>query len=129
MPGVELGPGSKLALVDGFGPLFLVPPGTAAIQVGSNIRGADNGHGESIAQIFYFFLPPFHPHPWHSQSLGFQPFVHGFHGVDGFFRAFREVRVLKDGLSSDNEKAILPHPSLAKHTRRTPPRCGKEQLQ
>ena len=56
MPHVEFGPRREFSLVLRFHALFAIPPGAAAIEVGSNIRSADNGHGVSIAQIFYFFL-------------------------------------------------------------------------
>jgi hypothetical protein len=44
MLAVDLGPGGKLGLVLGFKPLFTIPPGAAAIQIISNVRGADYGH-------------------------------------------------------------------------------------
>jgi len=53
MPGVQLRSGSQFGLVFRGGTLLAIPPGTATIQVTSNLRRADCAHLPSIAQIFY----------------------------------------------------------------------------
>ena len=61
MLAVDLGPGGEFRLIFRLESLFAIPPSAAAIEVISNVRGADNRHvsppsvgpGEpSIAQIF-----------------------------------------------------------------------------
>jgi len=58
---VDFGPGRKFGLILGLKSLFFVPPGAAAVEIISNVRGADDSHfsplssdvrGLSIAQIF-----------------------------------------------------------------------------
>jgi hypothetical protein len=44
MPDMELGPGCEFSLVGRFDALFLVPPGTTAVEVGPNVGGTDEGH-------------------------------------------------------------------------------------
>ncbi len=53
MPFVEVCPSREFRLVFGGSPNLAVPPGAAAVQVISNLRGADRAHWQSIAQIFY----------------------------------------------------------------------------
>jgi hypothetical protein len=66
---VELGPRRQFGPVLGFQSLLAIPPGAPAVQVISNIRGADDRHSspfrvekESIAQIFYFEAPALRLH-------------------------------------------------------------------
>jgi hypothetical protein len=63
MLAVDFGPCGELGLILRFEALFLVPPGAAAVEIISNVRGADDWHfsplilqvgRSSIAQIFYF---------------------------------------------------------------------------
>jgi len=49
---MDFSPGRKFGFVLGLESLFFVPPGAAAVEVISNIGGADHGHRQSIAQIF-----------------------------------------------------------------------------
>ena len=56
VPFVQFRPGRKLGLILGRRPIFPIPPGAAAIQIGADFRGADGAHGPSIAQIFYFLI-------------------------------------------------------------------------
>ena len=45
MLAVDLGPGGKLGLILRFESLLAVPPGAATVEIVSNVRRADNGHG------------------------------------------------------------------------------------
>ena len=49
---VEFGACRHFGLVLGFDSLLLVPPGAAAVEVVSDVGGADDSHRRSIAQIF-----------------------------------------------------------------------------
>jgi hypothetical protein len=54
---MEFGPCREFDLILGFDSLLAIPPGAAAIEIISNVRGADNRHINglrklSIAQIF-----------------------------------------------------------------------------
>ena len=53
VPLVEFRSSRKFRLILGFDSIFAVPPRAAAVEVGSNFRGADRSHLQSIAQIFY----------------------------------------------------------------------------
>src|SRR5829696_1182091 len=44
---VEFSPGGEFNLIFRFDPLFAIPPGTATVQITSNVRGADNRHSFS----------------------------------------------------------------------------------
>ena len=56
MLSVEFGPGGEFRLVLRFNPVLAVTPGAATIQITSDVRSANDGHGQSIAQIFYIKL-------------------------------------------------------------------------
>ena len=49
---VEFGPSVEFRFVPGLDTGLTVPPGAAAVEVGSDLRGANGAHGRSIAQIF-----------------------------------------------------------------------------
>ena len=57
MLGVEVGPCRQLGLVRRFDSLFFVPPGAAAIEIGSNFRSTDNVHKWEYSTNFLFFIP------------------------------------------------------------------------
>jgi len=56
MLAMDLGPGGHFSLILGGNSLLVIPPGTATVEIISNVRRAGDGHGfrQSIAQIFYF---------------------------------------------------------------------------
>ena len=49
---MEFGPGGEFRFVLGGGSDLAIPPGTAAVHVGTDFRGANGAHLQSIAQIF-----------------------------------------------------------------------------
>jgi hypothetical protein len=50
---VELRPSREFNPVFGFDAFFTIPPGAAAVEIISDIRGAGDRHGQIVAQIFY----------------------------------------------------------------------------
>jgi hypothetical protein len=54
--GVEFCPSHELSLVHRLDPLFLVPPGSVAVEIGSNVRRTDNGHTAEYSTNFLIFI-------------------------------------------------------------------------